>query len=242
MRPFEFTSRMNKYVLIPYYLDFLSINGNLKENLLKVQMNGFEQTLNSTSKFWKEGISVERKIEEAEKIKIKISKQYENEIENYFPILYNQALIISCTIFDLFLFESYESIVNQAPALEILLKKTDVTSDKNIEKILKNFDYSGIKDKIEKIERLKINMDIIFKLKLFKNEVQEKYPDGRNYLFHIYSTRNDIVHRNLLPIKKYSELSDMTTYLQSFMIEFAYHTGNQFNINTDIPGQQDYSK
>jgi hypothetical protein len=248
IRPFEFIGRMNKYVLIPYYLDYLARNGNLKEGLLKVQMAGFDQTIDFTSNIWQEGLTVDQKIKATENIKARIEKQNQAEIDNYFPILYNQALILACTIFDLFLVESLKTIITeQKNTLKTLASKDDITifevidcedyesvSSKVQGRVLDRFDFSGIEDKLKTLKKIGLDLDIVFQLKLSKKEVQNKYPNGEGYLKKIYGLRNDIVHRNLLPIKSYPELSDISFFLQSLVIGIAHGISQHFNIEADF--------
>jgi len=253
IKPFEFIGRINKYVLIPYYLDYLARNGNLKEQLLKVQMLGYDQKLDFTSNIWQKNSSIAERIKGAEEIKVRIEKQYQYEIDNYFPILYNQALIISCTIFDLFLADSLSKIIKQKNALKLLASKEDITIYETIDhenyesiisdiqnKVLKRFDFLGIEKKIKILKNLGLDTDLLFELKLHKAVVQDKYPNALKLLLEIYEMRNDIVHRNSLPIKQYEELSDLSSFLQSLIMEFAQAISNQFKIATDY--QQPYQQ
>lgn len=248
IKPFEFTSRLNKYVLIPYYLDYLSSHSNLKDGLLDIQMKAFDQTLDFSSDIWAKNSNIEERIKGAKEIKERISLQYQTEIDNYFPILFNQALIISCTVFDLFLIESLKAITEkQKNVLKMLANKEDITISEVIDnndyenifstiqtKVLKRFEFSSAEEKFKIFKKLGIDLSIVFELKLSKQEVKDKYPGGLNYLKEIYQIRNEIAHKNLLPVKTYEELSDIAFFLQSLILGLSYAIGDHFKIRTDI--------
>ena len=248
LKPLKFGQRIRKYILIPFYLNGASEHGNLKEALLKMHMAAFDMSFND-KKYWKPEVSKEQRKENMKKIREEIEEKNRKNINEYLPILFNQALVMACTVFDNFLLDSIKVFTSKNPQL---LKSLVVEGDINIyelidlgdfnkifstiqTKVLNRFDFSSIEEKIKLLRnRLKIDTDSTFKLPYRNQEVQKRYPEGYKFLMNIYKNRNDIVHRDKLPLRSYEELENISTFFDYYMLDFALIAGKKFEINSDF--------
>lgn len=247
LKPLKFGSRMRKYVLIPYCLDVISKRGTLKEAILKVHMAVFDSSLND-KEFWTSEVSKDLKRSKIEKLREEIERKNRKDVEKYLPILFNQTLIMVCTICDTFLFDLLKVITNKEPnILKSLVNENDITIPEIIDlgnyqkifdtiqnQVLQRFDFAGIDKKMTILKRLGIDVDSAFKLKFHTRQVQQKYPNGYNFLITAYKKRNDIVHRNKLTVKTHKELEKISVFFGYFISDLALIAGRKFGIPTDL--------
>jgi hypothetical protein len=169
------------------------------------------------------------------------------EIENFMPILFNQAVVMTCTIFDVFLVDSLEVVTRKQPnILKGLLGKQEIDIYKIPElgvyhnilaflqtKALKKFDYGSIEDKIKALDKLKVDIAGVFSFKHHTQDLQKQYPNAQELLVNVYTKRHGIVHANQLPLTTYGELQEITRFIDNLMLSFGIELGAHFRITTD---------
>ncbi len=248
LKPLKFGNRMRKYILIPYKLDYISRHGNLNEAILKFDMKTFNGIENDMDGLWMPGTTEEEKKNHVKKIRKQIEDKSRKDMGNYFPILFNQALIMSCTVLDTFLVDSLKVLTNKQPnVLKGLASRDDVSIKELIdysdyqkifnhiqEKILKRFDFAGIEKKIKILRGLGIDMDTALGLKFHLPHFREKYPRGYEFLLDAYKKRHEIVHQDQLPLNTYQDLEEICSFFDGFMMDFAIITGRHFVIPVDF--------
>lgn len=246
LKPLKFGNRLRKYVLIPYYLDVISNQGNLKEAILKVHMIGFDAALEKD--FFKPGVSEVEKEAALKKTRDKIEEKNRRNIEEYLPILFNQALVMACAVLDIYLFDSLKVLTTKKPnILKGLAREEDIKISDLIDladykkifshiqnKVLNRFDFVGIEKKLEILGRLGINIKNALGLKTHNEKAQREYANGYELLLDAYKKRNDIVHRDQLPLRSYADLSKISTYFDYFMSDLGFTAGRRFGILTDF--------
>lgn len=246
----EYNNRVLKYVLIPDYLQKLSTHGNLKEALLKVQMMTHDQVIGDfMPNMFTPDIPEETKQKVLTSIRKKTEEENKKKIEEYLPIIFNQTLVTLCTVLDTFLVDSLRVITTHQPKiLKALASDDDIKIDdlftateqeqliaKVQEKVLSDFDFMGIKDKLSVLsQKLKVDVEGGLMLKFHKEEVQELYKSKGDFLYDTYDKRNLVVHRDQKAITTFEELSEVSTYISYFILDFGFILGAHFKIETDF--------
>jgi DNA primase large subunit len=90
-------------------------------------------------------------------------------------------------------------------------------------RILKKFDYSGIKEKVEILKKVSVDFDtaITFKHKMRPKSVRYPRDLAYNFVWDAYSRRNDVVHRGQLPLKRSSDLEAISELFSELMMNIA---------------------
>jgi hypothetical protein len=258
IKPVKFGYRLRRDTLIPYYLDLLSTKGNLKEAIFKHKMAGFDQLVAEMASRAIVAASEENRQAMIQIIKKNAEELNRKEIESFMPILFNQAVVMTCTIFDVFLVDSLEVVTRKQPnILKSLVGKQEIDINQipdlgdyqNIfaflqTKALKKFDYGSIEDKIKALDKLKVDTAGIFSFKHQNQNLQKQYPNAQEQLVNVYMKRHGIVHANQLPLTTYSELQEITTFVDALMLSFGIGLGAHFRITTDwdllLSGKADF--
>jgi len=247
LKPFEFARRIGKYFMNVYYINLFCEKGNLKNILLKTRVRHIYKDVMG-DEMWKERLSLKKKMENLRLLKEKAQEEYTQEVENFLPILFNQTLVMFCTVFDNFLIDGLDVITNLKPEM---IKNLSTKEDRDIleaieenmdvsrstvfsiirKKILERFDFKSIDKKINTFEALGLKRNIIFKL---NKKMTVKYPKAEKLLKEIYSKRNDIVHKNTLPLRKFQELEHINGFFTHFIFKFSLDVWRTFNIKTDF--------
>lgn len=248
LKPLKFNQRIGKHTVNAYYIDFLAKQGNLKDILLKARMKDADEILFEDvmdDRMWKDKLTEEQKIEKFKLLRGKMEERHKQEIENFLPILFNQSLVMICTVFDNFLLDTLKVITKKKPeTLKILSKEEDITIAEIIEsadyrnifsiiqgKVLRRFEFKGIKKKFETFEKLGLTKGLMFSL---SENMKIKYPNAYEFLIDIYKKRNDIVHRDKLPLRQYQDLSNIDYFLTHFTFHISLEIKKLFNIPLDI--------
>jgi len=237
-----------RYSLNAYYLDFARINGNLSETLLNVRLTGQESFLANevlNKNLWP-GLSREEVAVKNEELRQKLTVRERQEVEQFFIIAFNQALVMMCTAFDTFLVDCLKVITFKKPEiLKALSVEGDITVDEIVntrsyeeifesiqEKVLKRFDFAGIDGKLKQLSRIGVQEYELFQS---SEEFVSRFPNPANFLRKIYSDRHNIVHKEQLVITKYDELSDISFFLIHIITKWgAFNFAKKFNISSDI--------
>lgn len=251
LKPLAFNTRIGKYFMNAHYINRMYQQGNLQNILLALRLDDFSEISFKemmSDRIWAEPLSEAQKIEKFKLVQEKAKKDYTEDVNNFLLILFNQTLVMFCTVFDTFLEDCLEVITSaKADALKLLsmpdnrdiLKAIEKNTDPNslyavyiIRKtILKEFGFKNIEKKLNTFERLGLGKDIIFKL----NDIMSlKYPNAYEFLQRIYKKRNDIVHKDTLVLKSYEDLANIENFLTHFIFHFSSKTGQCFGIPLDI--------
>jgi HEPN superfamily RiboL-PSP-like protein len=247
IKPVSFGYRLKRDSLIPYYLDLLSTKGNLKELIMVHKMAGFDQMVAEMASRAMVVMKEEDRQATIQTIKKNAEEMNRKEIESFMPILFNQAVVMTCTTFDVFLVDSLEVVTRKQPnILKGLIGKqeidinqiTDLGDYQNIlgflqTKALKKFDYGSIEDKIKALEKLGVDITGVFSFKHHNQDIQKRYPNAQELLVNVYTKRHGIVHANQLPLTTYGELEEITTFVDNLMLSFGIELGAHFRITTD---------
>ncbi len=248
LKPFKFMGRGNKYVMNTYYLFLLCNKGNLKETILKARMHGADQFIEEEfvrGNALLPGLSQEEREESIQKLKNAIKEGNENEVEDFLPILFNETMVMMCTVFETFLQDCISVLIDNKPQyLKSLSHEKDINIPQIIDassysqifqiiknKFLKRFDFMSIDKKISVFTSIGLDREIIFK---FNQKMILKFPSPDKFLENIFNKRNDIVHKDFLPIKTMDELFEVSEFLNYFFIKLSMDMFKKFNILTDM--------
>lgn len=250
LKPFKFMGRISRYFDVTIQIYHLSERSDLKDALLKMKMESFESIANeeifTQHKIFRDGVSKEQKENLLNILKTRHEEKQKENIKAMFPILYNQTLIMLCTVFETFLSDSLNVIMKNKPETIITLSNPEdvtvleVINGKNYEnvlaiiqsKILKRFDYLSIGEKFDRLNKLGININEDYKK---SSEYFEKFPKPIEKLVEIYRKRNDLVHKDSLVIQTIDELADIAHFMSNIILVFGGMTLSQkFGILTDI--------
>ena len=223
----------------------------MKDVLLKAQIDDFGKYIYKDvmgDEMWNKPLSPSEKIEQFNLLKEGVEKEYVQDVENFLPILFNQTLVVFCTVFEMFLIDSLDVITKLKPeTIKILSTKEykDILDaiEKNIDisrltvfsivrkKILERFDFKSIDKKFNTFEAIGLKRSAIFKL---NEKMTVKYPNAEKFLKEIYRKRNDIVHKNMLPIKEYQDIENISEFLNHFIFKFSLDAYKVFGIKLDF--------
>ncbi len=251
LQPGNYHRIMGKFADIPRHIYAVSEHVNLKEMLLKYRMVGMEETISEVSPHLIGWVKPDGQPFDPEETRAKIEENMVNEIEEYLPILFNQALVMICTVFEVFLADCFNVITRRQPRVLISLAEQSDSEisikeiinlgdyDKIFEaiqaKVLKQFDFRGIDGKIKTFKKMTVNMDDIFKFKFHSSKVSAQYPEAHKTLIEFYEKRNDIVHRNLLPLRNYQDLEHISGFFSYLLMSFGWVLSEKFRIPNDFP-------
>ncbi len=225
-KPFIYTNRLVQYSVNSYYVDYIDRNGNLRQTLLKARNANSASTmaeLFEDPKFGLMGATQEQQEENVKKFVEGIDKKNQEAVHEFFIILFNQTLVMLITVFDTFLVDCYEVIVNSKPEL--------FNSEVPKEKILERFDKSGIEEKFKKFEKIGLTTSVLFEL---NEKILSSFPDPNSMLLKAYHDRHDIVHRNQMVIKSYKEISVISDLMLRLIVYWGTVTFTRtFHITSD---------
>ncbi len=165
-KPQAFMYRLNKYAANSYYVDFLEKKGNLRETLIKARTASSKQTMTelfSDPQAWNPGLSEKEKQQSLESMIKNVDKREAEEVDKFFITLLNQTLVMLCTVFDTYLVDRLDVIIYTKPdLLKLFADDKDISIKEIIDsktyenvfnvmqsKVLKRFDFMGIKDKFK---------------------------------------------------------------------------------------------
>jgi hypothetical protein len=238
-----FHQRMLKYALIPRFIYDVDQTVGIREKILDHRMSGLEAKFTEL---------IDRGIISASVRGIFREKAEENtreDIEEYLPILYNQALVMMCTTFDVFLIDSVEVITRKQPTIlhsltdpkDISITEVINATDYEIlldtirKRALKRFDYGGIEDKVRILnKKVDLDTDGVFKFKFQVDAIRNKFPKSYESLVSAYNNRHGIVHRDEQPIKTPDDLSTVADLFSNLIMNFGWEMSERFDIQTDF--------
>jgi hypothetical protein len=246
--PGKYHFRIGKFALIPRYIYGVDRIVNIKQMILDHRMEGMDKIMSKHGPAAIAALEAQGKDSDISKFREVIVKDTKEDIEEYLPILFNQALVMMCTVFDVFLVDSLEVITKKQPKiLHQLADKSDisVTDIINIpnydaifkiiqDKALSRFDFSGIKDKVKTLDKIGVDTKGVFNFKFQNDNPRKKFPDSYGIFISCYEKRNDIVHRDKLPIKSPDDLEYIADLFADLIMNFGWEMGEHFDIPTDF--------
>jgi len=248
LTPLKFSSRASKYIMNAFYIDLLCKKGNLKEALLKARMHGMDKFIEEEfvqGNALLPSLTQKEKEETISKVKVGMEDANKKEVEDFLQILFNESLVMACTVFETFLQDSVSVIIDKNPQfLKSLSAEKDITIPQIIDianysaifttiknKFLRRFDFKSVEDKINVLIKLGLSKEVIFTL---GKKISPKFPNPEKFLTTMFNNRNDVVHKDLLPIKTIDELLEVNEFLSHFFIKLSLDMFRRFGVMTDL--------
>ncbi len=246
IKPVKFQLRLGKFVIVPFHFRYFFEKYNFAEILFVNRMKGLNDLFDEYQ-ITIDSIPKEAQAQFSENLN-KAKNQAKIDIEQYLPILYNQALVTIVTVFDVFLSDSLEVITNKQPNLiKTLADEKDITIRQIVDaadyqsifeliqsKVLKRFDYKSIDEKITALKKMGVDVDEALSFKVLKEEVRQRFPNGLQFLIKYYDQRHDVVHRDKHVISTYEELEGIADFFENLLLSFGLALGKHFQIETDF--------
>lgn len=240
--------RLYKYALIPRYIHWIDSRVGIKQMILQQRMSGLDEMMVQNLEYAIFASEAQGKELALDKIRHDLEQNTRADIEEYLPILFNQALVMMCAVFDVFLVDSLNAIIRKDPKM-----LHQLTSDKDIsisevinssdydeifeimrKKVSKRFNFGGIKDKIVILKKIGLDMDGIFNFKFHNDNPRKKFPEAQKKLISIYDDRHGIVHEDTLTIQTPEDLEPIGEFFSDLIVSFAWEMGQHFDIPTDF--------
>jgi len=245
--PSKFTLRIGKYTLIPFHFQFFFDDANLRGRLMENRMRGMEEL----SERFTPAMHPEKTPEELMAVKAEMREKFmvaaKKDVDEYLPILYNQALVMIITVFDVFLSDSLKTVTSKYPQLlKTMADEKDITILQIIDladydaifrkiqsRVLKRFDYKSITERIAILKKLRVDIDAALAFKFHNLEVQKKHPDALGVVQNSYEKRHAIVHREQHTFDTYEQLEMVSDCFTNLVMSLSFAIGFRFDILTD---------
>lgn len=222
-KPLTFTHQMWKFVGVFSYVEKLSANEEFNETIFQMRSQDYDSFLNDLSTSFKFSMSEREMGTMKRELQDGMEKRWRKAVEDFLPILLNQGLVISCSIFDSFLIDCIDVLAPFAALCfatqkdlddELELEDSGVDVDqiyrRTEERILERFDRRGrgIEERVSWMKRLGVDFDAALSLRfrIYQKSPGETAANNYDSLLTIYKNRNDVVHRGQLPLKAYQDL------------------------------------
>jgi len=248
LTPIKFSDRINKYAIVPFHFMIFFEHGDLRERIENHRIRGLDELHEQ----YAPGMYSDKTSAEAESLKLQLRAKFDEktrlEVAEYLPILYNQALVMMMTVFDVFLYESLKTITSKHPnLLKSMADEKDMTIVRILEladyqaifeaiqsRVLRKFDYKSITEKIDAIRKLRVDVDAALGFKFLTAKVQSQYAaDNLTLLRDWYNKRHAIVHREQHVFDSYEQLEEVGLFLGYLVRSFSFALGFRFGITTD---------
>jgi hypothetical protein len=244
----KFSQRILKYTLIPFHFRNFFEYGDLKEKIVNRRMQGVDEMV---EQYIPAKIAGKTDVE-VEAIKTRqfslMEAHTRQDVEEYLPILYSQALVMIITAFDLFLYESLATIINKHPQyLKSMADEKDMTIVQIIDladytaifekiqsRVLKRFDYKSITERLDALRKLGVDVDAALGFKFHKVDIQQQYPESLKLLRSYFDKRHAIVHREQPAFDTYEQLEAAGTFFDKLVLSLGFALGFRFDIMTDF--------
>ncbi|MDQ1591706.1 MAG: hypothetical protein QOG71_2333 [Pyrinomonadaceae bacterium] len=242
------SQRIFKYALIPLHFKNFFEYGGLGERIVSHRMQGVDEMVEQflpASTAGKTNVEVEA-----------LRRQYlsgmedftRQEVSEYLPILYNQALVMIITVFDGFFSESLTTITNKYPQyLKSMADDKDITIMQIIDladysaiferiqsRVIKRFDYKSITERLDVLRKLGVNVDDALRFKFHRAQTQQKYPESLKLLRSYYEKRNSIVHQEQPAFDTYEQLEAAGEFFSDLVLSLGFALGFKFDVMTDF--------
>lgn len=248
IKTFDFINRISDIYFLADSTTHVLSNKEAKEIIIGRSMEGFGDNLDS---YFAQGVITPINTEyDKEKLKKSIvgemEKSYKDKIDRNILILLNQDLVMLCTIMEIFLSHIVEEIIEKQPTLisylcpdrRISIKKIAEHNVSNkIDQLLKSealrtFSFAFMADKLKMLTKLNIDVDKMFRL--LTKDGDDKSAKNRELFMNIYEKRNDIIHRNLLPISSKEELIEAKRLFELIVFNLSIMVMKEHKILMDI--------
>lgn len=225
------------------------------KNAIYYRMVSGRESLKDGYRKWKKGKlhkddeSLLKDLDEKDKL---LQESYRKVLtEENLGVILNQGLVMVCTVFEAFLNDTFRTLINEKQeALKTLRDKVEagkngvvgklkfVCNTRNLssikKKVIEKFNWLGVMEKLVIMELLEIPQNGIFD---FSNPPFEIGRNCANWdkgkLIDIVNKRNDIVHRDALPLKNLDELSEVESFVEGLVINISILISNRYKIVRD---------
>lgn len=245
----DFWARLGDIYLFVYTVPQEVNRAETQRRLVNIQMSGYPELISSVMKD-SEALSQEKLDSIFTNIYKLIEKSTTEKINKYPLIIINQALVMMCTVYEIFLMHVLDSIFRRKPeTLLSIAKHRIVTLEQVLEsddketileffrrKFEDHFSRQGIREKFDTFAQLGIKEYEIFNFSAYYNQEAQKKFAGYDLekLTSIFDKRHDIVHSDTLPLQNATELGVINEFFQNtgFMLTLA--VGKKFKIPSDF--------
>jgi hypothetical protein len=162
-------------------------------------------------------------------------------------MLYNQALVMIVTVFDVYLYESLKIVIDKHPhLLKSMADEKDISIIEIIDKadyqsiyetirdrVLRRFDFKSIRAKVDALRKLRVDMDAALSFQFQTAKVQQRYNNSLKMLHDYYEKRHAIVHREQHTFDSYEQLEEVSQFFTDLIWSLGFAIGFRFNIMTD---------
>jgi hypothetical protein len=230
-KPLTYQARLSKYAANAYYIDLAGRNGNLRDSLVRTRTIHSKQFVLEQQfddrQFWNSEITDDQLKAEIEKIYQGLAEQDKKEVDGLFLTYFNMSLVMICSVFEDFLVDCMDVVVSHNPNIRSQRKR------------LEKFEYWGLEDKLKTFGELGAGEQKLFTL---NEKASKKYPKPVSFLKEIYARRKNIVHKNLIELKGYEELSQINEFMLHMIIKwggivFPKHFGIKSDISLVYQGE-----
>lgn len=252
-KPLRFARLMMKFTSIPLYFERLDSEKNLKRAFFEMRMSDIDTP--ELSHFMQSVLPhVDQEVLDEGKSEwlreLRITLQEEND--DIFVVLLNQALVLCCAILDSFL----DDCLRMTMPLSIVFLETekdidslteildeggtgDEYEERMQEKIFKKFQLrSGIKGKAEMFKTIGVDFDaaITFQHKWRPKSIQYSKDDAYNFLVDAYEKRHIVAHGGHLPLNTYADLEAISEFFSELMMNIAIimRDKSPYGLRTDL--------
>ncbi len=174
-----------------------------------------------------------------------IDREVAKLLASYELRILNQAFVTLCTVLDSFYDDTYLAALNASPnTLEMEVtalysgrgsEPPRATKDERIRELVDNFSRKSIAKKFAVFSRWGIDVQKLFTFWGSSESLQRQFASwDQHKLEEIYSSRHDVVHRDVWPIKSIDELEAICDYFQQLMFYVAHAVSENLIVPTDI--------
>lgn len=215
------TSRLGDVYL---FIEGLLEHGLHVDNILKITdrlLNGLDRIFDD-NKIFPEGLDSDKK----EYLKKELFKKNFNKVSNYKKWILNYGLLMLCSIFEEFLTDLLNEILEINPNLCLWNGRKDIVSD---------FKNKSLNEKYKVyINKLNISENEFFNLNIFKPAIQEKYKDFKfEDLEKIFKKRHKVAHSDDYIMKSVKELEEAKDIFEKLILNLSFRASKKWNIKTE---------
>lgn len=178
-----------------------------------------------------------------------MAEEIRQNIDNYPKVIINQTLSILCSLFETFLIESLEAILDTKPETIIQLsEQQEIKLARVIEigdyqkilgsfkdKILKEFSRASTIVQFGKFKKLSCSVDTFFDFSNRPPEIQATYKGwDLNKLSSIFNERHKIIHNGEKPLPNLADLHIRKVFFDHITVNISRELANNFKLAFDL--------
>lgn len=245
----QFLKRTYDVYLFVYTVSQEVTQPETRRKIFGTLMKGFPDLINKVRSEL-HGVSKKDLDKDLDFITQEMEKLTNEAIEKYPLILINQALVMMCTVYEIFLLHVLDCILLTKPETLVAIAENKIIPLKQVieardkeaivevfrEKVKEHFSRQGIEEKFKIFEKLGIEIMQLFNFSCYFGGETQKMLSGYDLgkLIDIFDKRHDIVHKDALPIKTSSEFNAILDFFQKTGFNLMMVVGNKFKVVSDL--------